>query len=55
MNKINPKFILRNYLMEEAIRKAEKEDFSRVDELLTMSLDPYNENNIYDAVVQPPP
>jgi serine/tyrosine/threonine adenylyltransferase len=51
MNKINPKFILRNYLMEEAIRKADKEDYSRVDELLMMSMDPYNEANISDVAV----
>ena len=31
MNKrVNPAFILRNYLLEEAIKKAEKEDFSEV-------------------------
>ena len=31
MNAVNPKFILRNYLMEEAIQFAEKQDFSKVD------------------------
>lgn len=51
MDKINPKFILRNYLMEEAIRKAEKEDFTGVDELLAMAVDPYNENNISEASI----
>jgi uncharacterized protein YdiU (UPF0061 family) len=31
MNKrVNPKFILRNYLMEEAIKKGENGDFSEV-------------------------
>eukprot|EP00347_Sterkiella_histriomuscorum_P006137 403353926 len=55
MNKVNPKFILRNYLMEEAIRKAEDEDFSKVDELLKMCYDPYNEENISEASTQPPP
>ncbi len=49
MDKVNPKFILRNYLMEEAIRKAEKDDFTRVDELLKMAIDPFNEKNISET------
>ena len=44
MNAINPKFILRNYLLEEAIRAADdQEDFSKVEELLRMSFNPYDE------------
>ena len=35
MNRMNPSFILRNYLMEEAITLAEeKDDFSKVNSLL---------------------
>ena len=34
MNAINPKFILRNYLLEESIKAAENNDFSKVEELL---------------------
>lgn len=41
--------------MEEAIRDAEKEDFKRVDELLSMALDPFNEKNISDVSTRPPP
>lgn len=55
MNKVNPKFILRNYLMEEAIKKAEVGDFSRVDELLKMALDPFNENTINEISTSIPP
>lgn len=29
-NRVNPVFILRNYLLEEAIKKAENDDFSEV-------------------------
>lgn len=39
----NPAFILRNYLMEEAIESAENGDFSKVNELLRRSLDPFTE------------
>ena len=32
MSKVNPKFILRNYIIEQAIRAAEDEnDFSKVE------------------------
>ncbi len=46
MNAINPKFILRNYLLEEAIRAADNDDFSKVEELLQMSFNPYDEATI---------
>lgn len=35
MDKFNPKFILRNYLMEEAIKQADQDDnFDKVERLL---------------------
>ena len=46
MNKVNPKFVLRNYLMEEAIRDAEQDNFTKVKELLRMSYEPFNEESI---------
>ena len=56
MNAINPKFILRNYLLEEAIRTADdKNDFSKVNDLLKMSFNPYDEHAISDISTQPPP
>ena len=55
MDKTNPKFILRNYLMEEAIKDSEKEDFRRVDDLLRMALDPFDESSISDVSTMPPP
>ena len=38
MNKINPLYILRNYMAEEAISKAEKGDYSGVKQLLNLLL-----------------
>ena len=47
MNKVNPKFILRNYLMEEAIKEASnKDDYSKVEELLELANDPFSETKI---------
>ncbi len=43
MNKINPKYVLRNYLAQLAIDKAESGDFSMVRELLDLLRTPYAE------------
>ena len=43
MNKANPKFILRNYLLQQAIEEAEKGDYSGVEALLEQSRHPFDE------------
>ncbi len=43
MNAVNPKYILRNYLSQSAIDKAEQGDFSMVNELLGVMRHPYDE------------
>lgn len=44
MNQVNPRFILRNYLLERAIDKAMKQaDFSEVERLRILLQDPYND------------
>lgn len=44
MNKVNPRFILRNYLLQEAIVQAETQrDFTGVKKLLTLAQNPFVE------------
>ena len=44
MDQINPRFILRNYLLQHAIDKALKEsDFSEVERLRVLLADPYRD------------
>ncbi len=56
MNRVNPKFILRNYLAEVAIRKAEDEkDYSEIDKLFTILQHPYDEWPEHETCAGHPP
>jgi len=43
MNKVNPKYVLRNYMAQLAIDKANEGDYSLIDELYQLLKNPYNE------------
>jgi len=43
MLKINPKYILKNYMLEEAINKAERGNYTMVETLLYIAAHPYDE------------
>jgi serine/tyrosine/threonine adenylyltransferase len=56
MDKVNPKYILRNYLAQTAIGKAEKErDYSEVDRLLVLLARPFDEQPEMAAYAAPAP
>jgi len=44
MLKVNPKYILKNHILQEAIEKAEAHDFSMVNDLLKVALSPFDEH-----------
>ncbi|MDX1948882.1 MAG: YdiU family protein [Rickettsiales bacterium] len=56
MKKINPKFILRNYLAETAIRQATyAEDYSEVKKLRQILKKPFDEQAEFEVYAAPPP
>ena len=56
MDRVNPKYVLRNYLAQTAISKAEKErDFSEVDRLLNLLAHPFDEQPGMQSYAEPAP
>ena len=55
MNRVNPKYVLRNYLAQTAIEKAQQKDFSEIDRLLTLLQNPYSDQPSMDVYAAPPP
>jgi uncharacterized protein YdiU (UPF0061 family) len=55
MNRVNPKFVLRNHLAETAIRKAKETDFSEVERLAAVLRRPFDEQPEHAAYAALPP
>jgi uncharacterized protein YdiU (UPF0061 family) len=55
MNRVNPKYVLRNYLSQMAIDKAEQGDYSLVNELLDVMRRPYDEQPQYQQYAEKRP
>ncbi|HEX7765073.1 MAG TPA: hypothetical protein VF443_00065, partial [Nitrospira sp.] len=55
MNRVNPRYVLRNYLAQTAIEKAQQKDYSEVDRLLTLLQDPYSDQPGMEAYAAAPP
>jgi uncharacterized protein YdiU (UPF0061 family) len=56
MKRVNPKYVLRNYMAEIAIRKAEDEcDYSEIDRLMTLLQFPYDEHPTHAHYASHPP
>jgi uncharacterized protein YdiU (UPF0061 family) len=55
MGRVNPKYVLRNYLAHKAITQAQAGDFSEVDRLLTVLSRPFEEQPEHEAYAAAPP
>jgi hypothetical protein len=56
MRRVNPKYVLRNYMAEMAIRKAEDQgDFSEIERLMTLLRNPYDEQPGSEHYAELPP
>ncbi len=55
MNKVNPKYVLRNYLAQQAIEAAEKGDFSEINKLQALLKKPYDEQENAEQYAQKRP
>ncbi|MFX1733811.1 YdiU family protein [Paraburkholderia sp. A1RI_3L] len=55
MNRVNPKFVLRNHLAETAIRRAKEKDFSEVERLAAVLQHPFDEQPEYERYAALPP
>ena len=55
MNRVNPKYVLRNYLAQTAIEKAQNKDFSEIDRLFTVLQTPFAEQPGMESYALPPP
>ncbi|MFZ4062945.1 MAG: protein adenylyltransferase SelO [Polynucleobacter sp.] len=55
MDRMNPKYVLRNHLAQAAIEKAQQDDFSEVSKLLEILSKPYDEQIECESYSQAPP
>lgn len=55
MNRVNPCYVLRNYLAQAAIEKAQNKDFTEIERLFDVLQDPYRERPGLDAYAASPP
>ncbi len=56
MDGVNPKYILRNYLAETAIRRAQDHhDYAETERLLALLRHPYDEQPEYEQYAADPP
>lgn len=55
MDLVNPKYVLRNYLAQQAIEKAQQKDFTEIDRLFTLLQNPYRDQPGMEAYAAAPP
>lgn len=55
MLQCNPKYVLKNYILQEAIDLAETNDFNLVNDLLKLAQNPYDEHSEFERYAGPTP
>ena len=55
MLKVNPKYVLKNYMLQEAIDAAEKGDYALLEDLFNIAHDPYAEHETLERWAGPTP
>lgn len=55
MLRTNPKYVLKNHILQEAISRAERDDFTLVNDLLRIARNPYDEHEAYERYAGPTP
>ncbi|MCI0749865.1 MAG: hypothetical protein L0Y32_04900, partial [Nevskiales bacterium] len=55
MNRVNPKFVLRNHLAQRAIEKARQGDYSEIEILRRLLIRPFDEQPEMERYAGPPP
>lgn len=55
MKCVNPKYIIKNYMLQDAIEKATKGDFTLVNELLNIAQNPFEEHEKFEKYAKPTP
>jgi uncharacterized protein YdiU (UPF0061 family) len=55
MKEVNPKYIIKNYMLQEAIALAKTGDYSLVNDLLNIAQNPFDEHEKFDKYAKPTP
>ena len=55
MKNVNPKYVLKNYILQDAIQKADEGDYTLVNELLEMAQNPFDEHPKFEKYAKPTP
>ncbi|MCC7131446.1 MAG: YdiU family protein [Gemmatimonadales bacterium] len=55
MNRVNPKFVLRNYLAQQAIDRARLKDYGEIERLRSLLATPFDEHPGLEHYADPPP
>lgn len=55
MKKINPKYIIKNYMLQDAIEAAHEGNYTLVNDLLRIAQNPFDEHEAFERYAQPTP